>query len=38
MGEMQQRRAENGLLTEIIFGRNEPAPHHFHSSYRKALS
>jgi phenylpropionate dioxygenase-like ring-hydroxylating dioxygenase large terminal subunit len=37
MGEMQQRTAENGLLKEIIFGRNEPALHHFHNSYREAL-
>ncbi|MGI9264478.1 MAG: aromatic ring-hydroxylating oxygenase subunit alpha [Gammaproteobacteria bacterium] len=38
MGEMQQRSAENGLLKEIIFGRNEPALHHFHNSYREALN
>ena len=37
MGEMQQRAAENGLLKEIIFGRNEPALHHFHRNYREAL-
>jgi phenylpropionate dioxygenase-like ring-hydroxylating dioxygenase large terminal subunit len=37
MGEMQQRAAENGMLKEIIFGRNEPALHHFHSNYREAL-
>ncbi len=37
MGEMQQRAAENGQLKEIIFGRNEPALHHFHSSYQEAL-
>ena len=37
MGEMQQRAAENGQLKEIIFGRNEPALHHFHSNYREAL-
>jgi len=37
MGEMQQRAAENGQLKEILFGRNEPALHHFHSSYREAL-
>lgn len=37
MGEMQQRAAENGQLREILFGRNEPALHHFHSSYREAL-
>ena len=38
MGEMQQRSAENGLLKEVIFGRNEPALHHFHNSYREALN
>jgi len=37
MGEMQQRAAENGQLKEIMFGRNEPALHHFHSNYREAL-
>jgi phenylpropionate dioxygenase-like ring-hydroxylating dioxygenase large terminal subunit len=37
MGEMQQRAAENGQLKEIIFGRNEPALHHFHNNYREAL-
>ncbi len=37
MGEMQQRAAETGMLKEVIFGRNEPALHHFHHSYREAL-
>lgn len=37
MGEMQQRAAESGLLDELVFGRNEPALHHFHRSYREAL-
>jgi len=37
MGEMQQRSAEAGLLKEIVFGRNEPALHHFHRNYREAL-
>ena len=37
MGEMQQKAAQNGQLKEIIFGRNEPALHHFHSNYREAL-
>jgi phenylpropionate dioxygenase-like ring-hydroxylating dioxygenase large terminal subunit len=37
MGEMQQRAAEDGQLKEVIFGRNEPALHHFHTSYREAL-
>lgn len=37
MGEMQQLAAENGTLKEIMFGRNEPALHHFHTNYRGAL-
>ena len=37
MGEMQQKAAESGLLDHIIFGRNEPALHHFHSSFKAAL-
>ena len=37
MGEMQQRAAEDGTLNEIIFGRNEPALHHFHTSFNEAL-
>ena len=37
MGEMQQRAAENGQLKEVLFGRNEPALHHFHNNYREAL-
>ncbi len=37
MGEMQQRAAEDGTLDEIIFGRNEPALHHFHTSFNEAL-
>lgn len=37
MGEMQQRAAEDGTLDEIIFGKNEPALHHFHTSFNEAL-
>ena len=37
MKVMQQRAAETGMLKEIIFGRNEPALHHFHRNYREAL-
>ena len=37
MGEYQQRAAQSGLLPHVIFGRNEPALHHFHHSFRKAL-
>lgn len=37
MGELQQKSAQNGLLKEIVFGRNEPPLHHFHNSFREAL-
>ena len=37
MGEYQQRAAQSGLLPHVIFGRNEPALHHFHQSFRKAI-
>ncbi len=33
----QQRSAESGALEHVVFGRNEPALHHFHRSYREAL-
>ena len=38
MGEMQQQAAQSGRLKEVIFGRNEPALHHFHISYAEALN
>ena len=37
MGETTQRAAETGLLKHIIFGRNEPALHHYHKTFRAAL-
>ncbi|MEM7468183.1 MAG: aromatic ring-hydroxylating dioxygenase subunit alpha [Pseudomonadota bacterium] len=37
MAEMAHRSAESGLLDQIIFGRNEPALHHFHNTYNEAL-
>ncbi len=37
MGEYAQRSAENGTLDHLIFGRNEPALHHYHNTYREAL-
>ncbi len=37
MGEMQQIAAESGQLKEVIFGRNEPALHHFHRSFSEAI-
>ena len=33
----QQRSAETGALDHVIFGRNEPALHHYHNTYRAAL-
>ncbi len=37
MGESQQRAANAGALDEIIFGRNEPALHHYHATYAAKL-
>lgn len=37
MGELQQKSAQNGLLTHVMFGRNEPPLHHFHSTFRGVL-
>lgn len=38
MGETTQQAAENGTLTHLIFGRNEPALHHYHNTFREALN
>ena len=37
MGEQQQRAAADGQMKEVMFGRNEPALHHFHNNFREAL-
>lgn len=37
MAEMTQKSAESGLLKHVIFGRNEPALHHFHNSIRASI-
>lgn len=37
MGESTQRTIDSGLLDHIVFGRNEPALHHFHNTFREAL-
>jgi len=37
MGELQQKSAETGLLKHVTFGRNEPALHHFHSTFADVL-
>ena len=33
----QQRSAEGGALPHVVFGRNEPALHHYHGTYRAEL-
>ncbi|MCH8850962.1 MAG: hypothetical protein IIC89_09070, partial [Chloroflexi bacterium] len=33
----QQRSASAGSLEHVLFGRNEPALHHYHSTYRAVL-
>ena len=38
MGETTQKAAENGILEHLIFGRNEPALHHYHNTFREALN
>jgi len=38
MGETTQQAAENGTLTHLLFGRNEPALHHYHNTFREALN
>ena len=37
MGELQQRSAESGQLKHVMFGRNEPALHHFHTTFSEVL-
>ena len=37
MGSSQQTAANSGVLREVIFGRNEPALHHYHNTYRRRL-
>jgi len=37
MGEKSQAAANSGKLDYFLFGRNEPALHHFHNNYRDAL-
>ncbi len=37
MCELIQRTAESEGLEQVIFGRNEPALHHYHNTYRAAL-
>jgi hypothetical protein len=37
MGESQQAAANSGALEHIIFGRNEPALHHYRTTYATKL-
>lgn len=37
MSASQQRTAESGRISHSLFGRNEPALHHYHSTYRSLL-
>ena len=37
MGESQQTAANAGVLDHIIFGRNEPALHHYHNTFASKL-
>ena len=38
MGETTQKAAESGLMEYVQFGRNEPALHHYHNTFREALN
>lgn len=37
MGETTQQSIRTGLIDHLIFGRNEPALHHFHTTFREEL-
>jgi phenylpropionate dioxygenase-like ring-hydroxylating dioxygenase large terminal subunit len=37
MSSSQQTAANAGALDQIVFGRNEPALHHYHNTYRSML-
>ncbi len=37
MSASQQRTAASGAMSHVLFGRNEPALHHYHSTYRDVL-
>jgi len=34
----QQRTASSGVIGHVVFGRNEPALHHYHRTYRRMLN
>ncbi len=37
MGETTQKAAESGVMPFVQFGRNEPALHHYHNTFRAVL-
>jgi hypothetical protein len=37
MAAAQQSTFSGGLLPHVVFGRNEPALHHYHQTYRRLL-
>jgi hypothetical protein len=37
MSSSQQTSANGAALDQIVFGRNEPALHHYHNTYRRML-
>mgnify|MGYP003748676407 FL=1 len=37
VGASQQVNANSHALQTVIFGRNEPALHHYHSTYKRVL-
>ena len=37
MSASQQATANGGAVSHVLFGRNEPALHHYHNTYRAAL-
>ena len=38
VGESQQITANSKAMKSVIFGRNEPALHHYHSTYERVLN
>ena len=38
MSASQQRTADGGIVPHVVFGRNEPALHHYHQTYRSRLA
>ena len=38
VAEASQRSANSGVVPHILFGRNEPALHHYHNAHRRGLN